>query len=171
MRQLAERCAEIGAHNLTQQVLTNIETGHPGKDGNRRRKVTVDELLDLARAFDVPISELFDSREGGLGMGGERRELLGNVGDVVRANVRTLRKSQRLTTEDLAAKMKEAGREFYATGVTKIEMGNRRVDVDDLVAIAAALGVEPQELLTPFKCSTCHGEPPAGFTCRTCGAG
>jgi transcriptional regulator with XRE-family HTH domain len=51
---LANRCAEIGAADMTSAVLANIETGrrHP-RTGIRRRQVTVEELLTLARALDV----------------------------------------------------------------------------------------------------------------------
>jgi hypothetical protein len=117
---------------------------------------------DTCRGSDVEAGE----RE----LGGERRDRIGPVGDHVRGNIRALRQSQRLTTDAFAAKMREGGRPLQANGVTKIEMGNRAVDVDDLVAIARVLGVEPQQPLKPFECLTCGGKPPEGFTCRTCGA-
>ena len=53
-RDLAGRCAAIGAPQITHTVITNLETGRPGPDGRRRRDVTVDELLVLAAALDVP---------------------------------------------------------------------------------------------------------------------
>lgn len=30
-------------------------------------------------------------------------------------------------------------------------------------------GLTYAQLLEPFKCGACHGEPPHGFTCNTCG--
>lgn len=51
--QLAERCKELGAPGLTFAALTNIETGRR-KDGRRRRDITVDELVVIARALRVP---------------------------------------------------------------------------------------------------------------------
>ena len=51
---LAARCAEIGAPEITRSVIANIETGRKGRDGRRRRDVTVDELLILAFALQVP---------------------------------------------------------------------------------------------------------------------
>lgn len=51
--QLAERCAEFGAPKLTTATITNIETGRP-KDGIRRREISVDELVVLAKALGVP---------------------------------------------------------------------------------------------------------------------
>jgi transcriptional regulator with XRE-family HTH domain len=53
-RQLAARCKEIGAPEITAPVIANIETGRRGPDGKRRRQVTVDELLILAFALEVP---------------------------------------------------------------------------------------------------------------------
>nr|WP_216377822.1 helix-turn-helix domain-containing protein [Streptomyces asoensis] len=47
----------------------------------------------------------------------------------------------------LAARVTEAGRPMSASVLGKVESGARRVDVDDLVAIAAALDVLPQQLL------------------------
>ena len=58
------------------------------------------------------------------------------------------------------------------SGISRIEMGARRVDVDDLVVFAKLLGVRPEELLAPFEpeiCANCDNEPPAGFTCQVCG--
>lgn len=52
---LAEKCAQLGVPELTAQAIANIETGRREKTtGRRRRHVTVEELLILARALDVP---------------------------------------------------------------------------------------------------------------------
>ncbi|MDK1348010.1 helix-turn-helix transcriptional regulator [Streptomyces sp. 378] len=51
--QLAEVCANLGYPELTTQALSNIESGRRDKDGRRRRYVTVDELIGLARALEV----------------------------------------------------------------------------------------------------------------------
>lgn len=53
-RDLAARCAQIGAPQITHTVITNLETGRPGPDGRRRRDITAGELLILAAALDVP---------------------------------------------------------------------------------------------------------------------
>jgi Helix-turn-helix. len=53
--QLAERCAALGAPDLTAAAITNIETGRRNRaTGVRRREVTVDELVVLAKALGVP---------------------------------------------------------------------------------------------------------------------
>lgn len=102
---------------------------------------------------------------------GRRANEIGDVGRNVAANVRRFRVGQGLTTEQLAGRV-AALRPMYATTITKIEKEDRRVDVDDLVAIAQALNVPPMELLAAApECRTCLGNPPAGFQCRTCGAG
>ena len=55
--QLADRCADLGLP-LSAAAIANIETGRRGKDGERRREVTVDELVVLARALQVTPLEL-----------------------------------------------------------------------------------------------------------------
>src|SRR5688572_453697 len=50
VKDLAARCAELGAGELTGNVLTNIEV--------RRRDVSADELLVLALALDVAPTHL-----------------------------------------------------------------------------------------------------------------
>jgi transcriptional regulator with XRE-family HTH domain len=95
---------------------------------------------------------------------------LGPAGEAVRLNIRRLRDAQHLTTTQLAEKLGQAGRPLLPNGVTKVEKGTRRVDVDDLVAFATALGVAPGQLLASFECAVCEGSPPDGFACRTCGA-
>lgn len=64
MEQLAARCAEIGAPQLTVDALYLVENGRREPDtGRRRRKVTVDELLALALAFDMSPLYLLLPRE------------------------------------------------------------------------------------------------------------
>ncbi|WP_147233315.1 MULTISPECIES: hypothetical protein [Brevibacterium] len=47
----------------------------------------------------------------------------------------------------------KAGRTINASGLQKIEAGVRRVDVDDLMALALCLGVTPNTLLLPYSYS------------------
>lgn len=53
VRELAEKCAELGATTLTQASLTNIERGLVAKEGRGSRAVTVDEMFVLAYALSV----------------------------------------------------------------------------------------------------------------------
>lgn len=64
--QLADRCQELGASDLTAATLANIETGRRDKaTGKRRRRVTVEELLALALALEVPPVSLLADLKGG----------------------------------------------------------------------------------------------------------
>lgn len=49
----AARCTARG-YRMSPAVLANIESGRPDLEGNRRRDITVDELLALAATLDVP---------------------------------------------------------------------------------------------------------------------
>jgi transcriptional regulator with XRE-family HTH domain len=53
--QLAQRCADLGWPSLTYGVIGSIETGRPReKGGPRTREVSVDELVGLGTALDIP---------------------------------------------------------------------------------------------------------------------
>jgi transcriptional regulator with XRE-family HTH domain len=88
---------------------------------------------------------------------------------IVAANILAQRKSRGWTVRVMSEKLAQAGRPLLASGVTKIELGSRRVDVDDLVAFSAAFGVDPASMLARPGCATCNGAPPVGFTCNECG--
>jgi transcriptional regulator with XRE-family HTH domain len=76
-----------------------------------------------------------------------RRVELGPVGQTVRAKVAAARKRRGLTLRDLAEKVQAAGRPMAHNTISEIERGARRVDVDDLVTLAKALGVSTSHLL------------------------
>jgi transcriptional regulator with XRE-family HTH domain len=71
------------------------------------------------------------------------------VGGYLIENLRDLRNRRRLSFKDLADRLEELGRPIPTLGLSRIERGNRRVDADDLVALALALGVNPTALLLP----------------------
>jgi|SRR4051794_7697641 transcriptional regulator with XRE-family HTH domain len=54
-----------------------------------------------------------------------------------------------MTYKELADRLKAIGRPIPTLGLSRIEAGTRRVDADDLVALAVALGVNPSRLLMP----------------------
>jgi transcriptional regulator with XRE-family HTH domain len=56
-------------------------------------------------------------------------------------------------------RLTRVGRPILPSGLSKIESGDRRVDVDDLVGIAAALGVMPDRLLRAPDGSPMDGFP------------
>lgn len=52
-----------------------------------------------------------------------------------------------MTLDELARRMRELGRPVLKSGLSKLEAGERRVDVDDLVALAIALETNTNALL------------------------
>lgn len=74
---------------------------------------------------------------------------VGPTGAQVAENLRRIRTARGLSTSRLSKLLAFIGRPIQPTGITKIEKRERKVDVDDLVALAAALGVNPSALLLP----------------------
>lgn len=82
-----------------------------------------------------------------------RRVEVGPTGHTVRRNIAFYRKQRRITLRELSTKMTELGRPMSNSSLSQIENGSRRVDVDDLMAIAVALNVSPKTLLVPHTSS------------------
>lgn len=81
----------------------------------------------------------------------------------VAANLKRLRESRGLSTTRLSKALKDiAGHSIPATGITRIEKGQRRVDTDDLVAFALIFNVSPLTLLLPPTAS----DAPADLTAK-----
>lgn len=80
-----------------------------------------------------------------------QRNPLGPIGRQVRDNVKALRISRGLTHERLSELLRENGRPIPVIGISRIENGARRVDVDDLAMIAAVLGTTPLRLMYPDR--------------------
>lgn len=72
---------------------------------------------------------------------------MGPTGDTTRWNIRRFREQLGLTHAELSRQLTELGRPIAPLGLRRIELGERRVDADDLVALALALGVNPNALL------------------------
>lgn len=72
---------------------------------------------------------------------------LRTTGQVAAAQLRAHRTSQRLSLRELAERVSGLGHDLPLSAISKIESGKRRMDVDDLTALAAALGVGPANLL------------------------
>lgn len=75
----------------------------------------------------------------------------GPVGSQVAKNLARIRNAQRKTTAQLGELVTELGIPMTASTVTKIEKRDRRVTVDELVALALALDVSPATLLLPTE--------------------
>ncbi|MYR07460.1 helix-turn-helix domain-containing protein [Gordonia sp. SID5947] len=70
-----------------------------------------------------------------------RRVEIGPVGRTVAANVTRYRKRQGFTMRDLAEDLAQRRWPISASAISQIENGARRVDVDDLFALAIALDI------------------------------
>ncbi len=73
----------------------------------------------------------------------------GPTAGTVAGNVKRLREVRGLTIYQLSAMLRAAGRPITPAAVGKIERQERQVTVDDLMALAVALGVSPVTLLLP----------------------
>lgn len=80
------------------------------------------------------------------GMAGKKPET-GATASTVAANVRRLRTAQNLSYTQLSDRLVDWS--ISPVAIRRVEDEERRVDVDDLVALAVALDVSPLTLLTP----------------------
>lgn len=101
-------------------------------------------------------------------MAAERIEI-GETGRRIAANLAILRRKRGLTVAEMSRRLNAAGRPIPVLGLRRIEALNRRVDVDDLTALAEVLGMEPARLAYESTCEQCAGSPPQGFSCNECG--
>jgi transcriptional regulator with XRE-family HTH domain len=69
---------------------------------------------------------------------------------VFRQSLREARRLKRWTQQELADALAELGAKIDATAITRIERGVRSVSLDEVVLIAAALGVSPMHLFVPL---------------------
>lgn len=83
-------------------------------------------------------------------MAGKKSDL-GPIGENVAQAVRRFREMRRFGYADLSRKLAQYGREIPPLGLRRIESGERRVDADDLAALAVALNVSPLALLLPME--------------------
>jgi hypothetical protein len=95
---------------------------------------------------------------------------------IVGAHIHALRAARGWSLREVGRLSEAAGKPIGYTTIGRIE-SNRdpaqaavAVIVDDLVTLATVFGRRPEQLLTAPGCFVCMDKPPAGFTCRTCGA-
>lgn len=73
---------------------------------------------------------------------------IGPAGKTVSKNVARLRKASGTSLAELSRQLGEVGRPMQVTSLRRLEAGERRVDVDDLVALAEVFGLaHPARLL------------------------
>lgn len=80
------------------------------------------------------------------GMAGKKTEL-GATGAIAAENVKRLRELHGLSYAELSRRLEDMGRPIPPLGLRRIETGDRRIDVDDLIALALALKSSPVTLL------------------------
>lgn len=71
----------------------------------------------------------------------------------IAASLRRVREAQRVTYTELVQRLSDLGRPIPILGLRRIEKGERRVDIDELVALARALRVPAITLLFPLDAS------------------
>jgi transcriptional regulator with XRE-family HTH domain len=81
-------------------------------------------------------------------MAGRAKEL-GPTSVRTAANLKQIRQQRGVSYAELARRLRSLLHPILDTGIMKIEKGERRIDVDDLVALALALGVTPNRLILP----------------------
>ncbi|HLQ55152.1 MAG TPA: helix-turn-helix transcriptional regulator [Streptosporangiaceae bacterium] len=74
---------------------------------------------------------------------------MGPTSERLAANLGEARQLRDLTTAALAGRLRDLGQPVHDTAITKIQKLDRRVDVDEVVALAAALRVTVNWLLLP----------------------
>lgn len=94
----------------------------------------------------------------------DKKNPLGPTGEIVRLNVARLRGGMQYKV--LSEKLDAVGRPIPPLGLRRIEAGERRVDVDDLVALAVVFGVSPLTLLLPEDGTRLAASPMTGVVDR-----
>lgn len=78
-----------------------------------------------------------------------KKNPLGPTGERTQEVIASLRSRRGLSFRELSDRLTELGRPVPTLGLARIEKGERRVDVDDLVALALALEASPNTLMLP----------------------
>ena len=80
-------------------------------------------------------------------------------------NVRLYRKDREpeLTYAELSRQLDALGRRIPPLGLRQLEAGQRRVDVDDLLALAQVFDVSPMALMMPHHIRRLDRELPPGY--------
>jgi transcriptional regulator with XRE-family HTH domain len=73
----------------------------------------------------------------------------GAVQGQLAANLRQVRKARGMSTYGLAHELEAVGWPIGASGITRLETGERRASVDDLVALALCRNCSPNRLQFP----------------------
>lgn len=96
----------------------------------------------------------------------QRGNDIGPIGERLGDQVRRVRLDRGLTQSELSESLGRLGRPIPTASIGRLESGGRKVDVDDLMAIAYALDVSPLALLLPFTQTPDETIRPAGSVGR-----
>ncbi|UNN00738.1 helix-turn-helix domain-containing protein [Rhodococcus opacus] len=81
----------------------------------------------------------------------EKKNPLGPSGRATAGNIKRLREEQKITYAELSRMLADIGRPIPTLGLSRIEANERRIDIDDLIALSVALEVSPNTLLMPYE--------------------
>jgi len=76
---------------------------------------------------------------------------LGPTGTRLGPQLRAVRRARNLTLGGLSCVLTDLGHPINVSALAKAEKGQRRIDVDDLIALAVAVDTSPNALLLPAK--------------------
>jgi len=170
------RTALAEASGMTLSSVSRMLSGQTG--------ISPKALPGLAEALRVPVSSVlvaagFVSGPDGsdLSVGEHVGRLSGTPQDApsisreVVSKLRALRQIQKVSAQKLADDVTLLGFPVTRTMLANWENGRKNtIPVDFLVLASQALGTTAAAILNePVACPQCKGEPPAGFTCNTCG--
>jgi transcriptional regulator with XRE-family HTH domain len=79
----------------------------------------------------------------------EKKNPLGPTGERLRLSIARVREARGMSKKELSERVAALGRPIPPLGISRLEAGTRRIDADDLVALALALRVSVTALLLP----------------------
>lgn len=86
-----------------------------------------------------------------------KKTTIGPTGESLSANVKRLREGQNLSFAEMSRRLAACGRPIPELGLRHIERGQRKVDVDELTALAIVLKTTPAYLL--IRDTANHDDP------------
>lgn len=94
---------------------------------------------------------------------------LGATGQVVAENIKTTRQQLNLTFAELSRRLTAIGQPIPELGLRRIEKSERKVDVDELLALSSVFRCTPLYLITPEATSSKEVARVTGFEDLTIG--
>ncbi|MGW5582821.1 helix-turn-helix domain-containing protein [Streptomyces sp. NPDC003857] len=95
------------------------------------------------------------------------------ISEAVIQELTSIRRGRKVSQQELANRMTEAGYPIKRSVIANLESGRRvELSVDHLAIACKALGIDATAILRQVTdpCPNCKGEPPIGFSCNVCTA-